>query len=101
MGKKLAVEGDTVSQDYYHCPGCSGSGTYSVAPVTLQTFVFISGKLVIPDQQGYGAHCGNSVNSSCLFVFITGMGVVRDQDRASSSHDTSPLQAIGQGFVFA
>ena len=100
----VAVEGDIIAQGSCHDPTPAGGGDYPVSPVTLQGFVFISGKKVIPKGQDYPAHetgyAGTLGGSS--FVFVAGIAVVRDGDLGthSSCHAVSPIVVSGQDFVF-
>jgi len=97
---KIAVDGDTVSQEDAHCPGCAGAGTYPINPVTLQDFVFIAGKLIIPNNQTYSAHGSATVNASSTLLFVNGAAVARDKDPVSHHHSNNGVTSIGQDFVF-
>lgn len=96
----IAVDGDTVTQEDAHTPP-AGAGTYPISPVTLQDFVSIDSKLVVPDQQTYEAHGTATCNASTSLLFIDGVAVVRDNDTVTHHHPNDGVNCIQQDFCFS
>lgn len=96
----IATDGDTETQDCAHIP-CVGGGTYSISPVTLQGFVYINGKLVIPDEQTFSAHGTAECVASTVLLYINGMAVVRDNDTVAHHHDNTGVDVSNQSFVYS
>ena len=94
----IATDGDTETQDCAHIP-CVGDGTYDISPVTLQGFVYINGKLVIPDGQTFSAHGTAECVASTALLYINAMAVVRDNDTVSHHHDNTGVDVGNQNFV--
>ena len=98
--KLIATDGDTVTQSDAHIPP-AGGGTYYISPVTLQSFVFVNGNLVVVDGQTYSAHGTNTCNASSDLLYINGKAVVRDGDSVSSHHSNSGVDVGNQSFMFS
>jgi hypothetical protein len=96
----IATEGDTVDQDCAHVP-CVGSGTYSIDPVTLQGFFYVSGSLVVPNGQTYEAHGTSTCVSSTTLLYVNGEAVCRDGDSLNHHHDTYGIDVINQSIVYS
>ena len=77
--KLVATEGDTVTQEDAHTIP-TGSGTYSISPVTLQDFVFVNEKLVVVDGQTYEAHGTATCVASSDSLFINSFAVVSNSE---------------------
>lgn len=96
----VAVDGATCTQECAHIP-CVGSGTYTISPITLQTFVYIDNKLVIPNSTEYSAHGTATTVPSTSLLYINSMAVVRDNDTVSHHHSNSGVDVGNQIFVFS
>jgi uncharacterized Zn-binding protein involved in type VI secretion len=98
--KLIGVEGDTEEQN--DIPLHGGGGVYPVQPVTLQSFLYINNKLVIPNGQTYPAHeIATMVASGQSYVYVDGKLVCVEGDIANNPpHTTYGLNCIGQNFVF-
>lgn len=96
----VASDGDTETQSCAHIP-CVGGGTYSISPVTLQGFVYIDGKLVIPDEQSFSAHGTAECVASTTLSYINGMAVVRDGDTVGHHHSNNGVDVGNQSFVYS
>lgn len=74
VNRTFAVDGDIVTVDAdgsHHIP--AGGGAYSITPVISQSFVYISGVLVIPDATIFTCHEAMNArvrNSFTNFVFM-------------------------------
>lgn len=101
--KLISSAGDTHTQDcYVHCPlcPCTGGGTFTNES-DLQDFVYISGNLVVLDQQSYSACCTATCNASTSLLSINGVAVVRDDDSISSNHSNDGVDVGMQSFVYS
>lgn len=96
----IATDGDTETQDCAHIP-CVGDGTYSISPVTLQGFVYINGKLVIPNEQTFSAHGTAECVASTTLLYINGMAVVRDNDTIDHHHSNTGVDVGNQSFIYS
>jgi hypothetical protein len=96
----VATDGDTETQDCAHVP-CVGDGTYNISPVTLQGFVYIGGKLVIPDGQTFEAHGTAECVASTSLLYINGIAVVRDNDTIDHHHNNTGVDVVNQLFVYS
>lgn len=98
--KLIATDGDTENQDSAHIPPV-GSGTYYISPVTLQDFVFIKNKKIIPSGQEFEAHGTATCVASSDLLFINGLAVVRNSDSVSHHHSNSGVYVSNQDFVYS
>ena len=99
-GILVASDGDTETQGDAHIPPVGG-GTYSISPVTLQNFVYISGNLIIPNGQEFAAHGTATCVSSTSLLFVNGIAVVRDGDSIDHHHSNSGVIVGNQSFVYS
>ena len=96
----IATDGDTETQDCAHIP-CVGDGTYDISPVTLQGFVYINGKLIIPDEQTFSAHGTAECVASTALLYINCMAAVRDNDTIDHHHSNTGVDVGNQSFIYS
>lgn len=96
----VAIDGATCTQEDAHIIP-AGAGTYTITPITLQNFVYVSDKLVIPNSTTYSAHGTATTVPSTTLLYINGMQVVRDDDKVSHHHSNNGVHVGNQSFVYS
>ena len=97
--KLIATVGDQETQGDAHIPPVGG-GTYNIIPSNPKnSFVYISGNLVLVNGDQFEAHGTATLVASSNLFFINGIAVVRDGDSISHHHSNNGVEVIQQDFV--